>query len=378
MDKLKVLIVDDELGIREGAKRVLGKFIVKLPYMEEDFGFDIETVEDGEKALLMLSDHSFDILLLDNRLPGINGTEVLETLKREKIKVITIMITAFASLETAVAATKHGAYDFVTKPFLPEELKTSVEKAAKHLILSKTAKKLSDEKKKVRFEFVRVLAHELKSPIAAIEGYLNIMTGRYKGDNIGDYDQMLKRSLLRLNGMRKLVMDLLDLTKIESGHKKRSLESINIFEFIEEIKEQYDFMAAEKLVKINYTCPKDMDVIVDKVELEMVIGNLLSNAIKYNREGGVVELKMKCKDSLLKISCRDSGIGMTEEEVRRLFGEFIRIKNENTRNIAGSGLGLSIVKKVVDLYNGTVDVESQQGRGTAFKVMLNLKKGRVS
>jgi len=370
MEKLKLLIVDDELGIRLGAKRVLKNFSIKLSYLDEDYGFEVDEAETGEIGIEKLRENNYDILLLDNKLPGIHGTEVLELIKKEDIEVMTIMITAFASLETAVIATRNGAYDFVTKPFSPEELRSSIEKGAKSLILTKMTKKFSDEKKKVRFEFIRTLSHELKSPIAAVEGYLNIITNRLKGDALAEYDTMIDRSVIRIHEMRKLVNDMLDLTSIESGQKKRNIEKINLFELSSDIISSLEQDLKKKEVSIDLICNKETEINGDRSEFEIIIRNLVSNAIKYNIDRGTVELSILIDDNQIEIICKDSGIGLTEEEKNRLFAEFTRIKNEKTKGIAGSGLGLSIIKKIIDLNDGTIEVTSKPDEGTTFKILM--------
>ena len=137
---------------------------------------------------------------------------------------LVVMITSYASLELAVNATNKGAYDFVPKPFTPQELKTSMESITKHLFLKRMTKTLKKEGKQIRFQFLTVLSHELKAPLNAIEGYLRIMKERKAGDDIGAYDQMIDRSLERVKGMRNLIMDLLDLTHIDSGKMKREIK----------------------------------------------------------------------------------------------------------------------------------------------------------
>ena len=139
-------------------------------------------------------------------------------------EILTLFITAYATFETAVKATKLGAYDFLPKPFSPDELRYGLRKASTQLILSRQARKLAEEARQIRFNFISVLAHELKSPINAVEGYLNILR-----DDVPDGDRrMVERSLLRLDGMKKLIFDLLDLTRIESGQKQRSFADVDV------------------------------------------------------------------------------------------------------------------------------------------------------
>lgn len=127
MDKLIVMVVDDEPGIRSGVSRILSNFTVSYPFMDDDIGFDVIEVETGEEAIEKVKSEHIDIVLLDNKLPGILGTDVLEFISNNKPEILVMMITSYASLELAVKATDHGAYDFIPKPFTPQELKSSLE-----------------------------------------------------------------------------------------------------------------------------------------------------------------------------------------------------------------------------------------------------------
>ena len=230
MNELRVLVIDDELGMRLGAERVLSGLTIDLPDVGEQVRFLVAQAESGEEGLEKIAAAVPDLVLLDHKLPGMSGLDVLDRLTADKRDVLTIMITAYASLETAISATKRGAYDFLAKPFTPAELKAAVRKAAHHVMLQRQARRLAEEKRQVRFQFISVLAHELKAPLAAIEGYLRIIQDRSAGDDQAAYDHMLDRSLVRLEGMRKLIVDLLDLTRIESGQKQRDLKDLDVRE----------------------------------------------------------------------------------------------------------------------------------------------------
>jgi len=228
MDTLRILVVDDEQGMRMAVARALRDFKVRLPDVNGEVCFTVEQAGTGEEALTKIEAVNPHIMLLDYKLPGISGLDVLEQVASRKSDMLTIMITAYASIETAVTATKRGAYDFLAKPFTPEELKNIIRKASGRLILLQQARKLAEEKRKVRFQFISVLVHELKAPLAAIEGYLKIMENHTVGDSIGNYDQIVGRCLIRLDGMRKMIIDLLDMTRIESGEKRREFSEVDI------------------------------------------------------------------------------------------------------------------------------------------------------
>jgi signal transduction histidine kinase len=281
------------------------------------------------------------------------------------------MITAYASLETAITATKRGAYDFLAKPFTPQELKNCIQKTAGRLIVTRQARKLAEERRRVRFQFISVVAHELKAPLAAIEGYLQIMKDQTVGETIDAYEPMVERSLVRLEGMRKLILDLLDMTRIESGAKKREFEDVDLVELVRRSIETVTPSAQQKDVTIELSGADRLLMRGDRGELEIILNNLLSNAVKYNREGGRVDVSVEEVDTVAQVKVADTGIGMSQEEADKLFGEFVRIKNAKTRNIMGSGLGLSIVKKLTQMYNGSIDVQSAPDEGTTFTVRLD-------
>jgi signal transduction histidine kinase len=286
--------------------------------------------------------------------------------------MLTIMITAYASLETAVTATKRGAYDFLAKPFTPAELKSVVSKAAGRLVLARQARKLAEEKRQVRFQFIRVLGHELKAPLGAIEGYLRIIAERSAGDDPAAYAQMADRSMVRLSGMRKLIEDLLDLTRIESGQKKRELSEVDVRDVAEMAIESFSPAAGEKNVSIDLHAPQSLPLQADRGEIEIILNNLVSNAVKYNREGGRVDVTLtRREDDCIVIEVADTGIGMKPEEAERLFQDFVRIRNAKTRSIPGSGLGLSIVRKLAQLYGGDATVDSTEDVGSTFTVVLD-------
>jgi signal transduction histidine kinase len=181
---------------------------------------------------------------------------------------------------------------------------------------------------------------------------------------------MIRRSQVRIRGMRKMIADLLDLTRIESGQKKRELSEQNIFTIAKTAIETIQPSADEKGITVNLIARDPIMMNCDSGEIEIVLNNLLSNGVKYNRDNGKVDLVIKKNKNLVTFSVTDTGIGMTKEECDRLFGEFVRIKNDKTRNILGSGLGLSIVKKIAAMYNGSVSVTSTPDMGSTFTVTL--------
>ena len=370
MERLCVLVVDDEPGMRLGVTRTLKNYACSMADFPGEIRFDVDTAETGEEAQAKLAERPTDLLLLDHKLPGIQGLDLLDQVSRQYRETLTIMITAYASIETAISATKRGAYDFLAKPFTPAELKATIEKAARHAILQRQARKLAQEKRQLRFQLISVVSHELKSPLAAIEGYLRLLQDDGIAADPANRRHMLDRSLLRLDGMRKLIFDLLDLTRIESGQRVRALQPVDL---VEQARQAIDLVtpaAEERQVGIAFEAPAELIIDGDPSEIDSICNNLLTNAVKYNREGGTVTVTLVADENRATLRVADTGIGMTAEECSRLFGEFVRIRNEKTKNILGSGLGLSILRRLAALYGGEVTVASQPDVGTTFTVQL--------
>jgi two-component system, sensor histidine kinase and response regulator len=370
-ETLRVLVVDDETGMRLAISRVLGTFTVKLGNEKDStVGFDVQVAESGEEALERITQAVPDILLLDLKLPGISGLDVLKEVSERGLQTLTVMITAYATLETAIDATKRGAYDFLPKPFTPDELRVAVRRAVKHLLVRREAQRLAQEKRQVRFQFISVLGHELKAPLAAIEGYLQILRDGSAGSDPAVQAQVLERALGRAGGMRHLIAELLDLTRIESGQKRRELAPVDIREAAQAAVDTVAPAARDKQVDVRLHAPDRLAVVADRGELDILFNNLVSNAVKYNRQGGRVDVTVQEALGGLLLTVTDTGIGLTADESSRLFQEFVRIKNDRTRGIPGTGLGLSIVKKLAQLYGGDVTVESEPGVGSTFRVAL--------
>jgi signal transduction histidine kinase len=373
MAVLKILVIDDESGIRSGVSRILNNFHVTYPFMDEDYSFEVMEAANGEDGIAIIDREIPDILLLDNKLPGIQGVDVLEYIRDRKYDIVVAMITSYASLDVAIRATRDGATDFIPKPFTPQELKSSIENITKQLYLKRITQKLKQDGKKIRYQFLSVLSHELKAPLNAIEGYQRMMQEKQAGDKIDDYTNHIDRSLQRIQGMRNLIMDLLDFTKIRLERKEEKIQEVDLAQVASGAIVTVQPYAIQMEVNINLDIRSDSIIMADPEDMEIIFNNLVSNAVKYNKFGGRVDITINGTDSEIILTFSDSGIGISESDRENLFTDFVRIKNEKTKNISGSGLGLSIVRKVVELYHGTIKVESTPDTGSVFTVRLPKK-----
>lgn len=233
-------------------------------------------------------------------------------------------------------------------------------------------RRAESRRRRVRFEFLRVLGHELKAPINAVEGYLRLLEEESLGPLPEAYGKMVSRSVQRIAQMRELIAELLDLTRIEAGEKRREImPGVDLAAVLRESAETVAPDAEARGIIVTVEAPDVLPMHADRGELAIVCNNLMTNAVKYNRDGGTVKARLARAGDRIVLAVSDTGIGMTPEETRRLFGEFVRIKNEKTRHILGSGLGLNILRKMTALYGGGVTVESEPDVGSTFTVTLH-------
>ncbi len=481
----KVLIVDDEKGLRLGTQRLL-----------EMEGYYVETAENGTEGIEKGTNNDFDLAVIDLKMPDIDGLQVLAEIKNARPNTVCLIATAYASYDTAIESTRLGAYGYIPKPFTPDELLYNLQKAytqrvlmleseqlkkereanllelanersrlstiinligdgvlvinkqgevvyrnnavfknlniveAKNNIelLSKLPDKIIDlidnylgsdelikksystqieiihnelfveavtspvpnpdgtlagvavvirnitELKKIELiknQFVSMVAHELKTPVAAVLGFLKIIID--KNLNISDQqrDDFVSRSILRLRSLLDLVNDLLDISRMELKTKQREIVTLDIKEIIKSTVELLEIEAQKRSISFNIVMENYVPVIkADQNEITRLFTNILSNAVKYNKEEGSINIITGSNENYLIVKVIDTGIGLKDDDKEKLFQEFYRVKNEHTRGISGTGLGLTIVKQIVDSYHGKIEVESQYGKGTTFTIYL--------
>ncbi|OGU65149.1 MAG: hybrid sensor histidine kinase/response regulator [Stygiobacter sp. RIFOXYC12_FULL_38_8] len=227
----------------------------------------------------------------------------------------------------------------------------------------------------IKSQFVSMVAHELKTPLAAVQGFINIILNDSLGVDREKQKEYLSRSTVRLKSLTDLVNDLLDISRMELKTKQREIEDVDITEALKSTLQFLEFEIKKKEILIDTHIEENLPTIkADVSEITRLFTNLISNAIKYNKESGSIYIIAHQENNYVCIKIRDTGIGMKPEEKDRLFSEFYRAKNEKTRGISGTGLGLSIVKKIVESYYGKIEVESVFGYGTTFTIHLPINQ----
>ncbi len=483
-----ILVVDDERIIRDGCVKILHKE-----------GCDVQTAGSGEEGLNLLQENPFDLLLLDLKMPGLSGMEVLHRVREGHPGLLVVVITGYATVESAVEAMKAGAYDFIPKPFTPDQLRIVVHRALEKKALEREADRLrrerakglqeiADEKSKIKTiihcmadgvlvtdhegqvvlynpavvrmlkmesspalgqplgstarndclkelvnkiqqvkeegssvvsqelgvgemtlmahiapvrseeggilgtvtvlrdisflkamdrmksDFVAMVSHELRAPLTSVEQQLSVVLAGIIGEVNERQKEMLGRAKERTHALLSLINDLLDLSRIEAGFVVQYKEPIQIVAVLEKVIELLKPQAELKNITLRLIYPETLPLVMaDRGNMEEVFVNLVSNGIKYTGERGRVDLEAYVAGSYLCIQVADNGMGIAPEDLSHIFDKFYRVKNPQTRKITGTGLGLPIVKRIVEAHLGIVEVESQPGAGSKFRVFLPLE-----
>jgi len=476
--------------MREGCSRILSKE-----------GWGVICAENGKQGLdeIQARLEKIDVILLDLMMPGMSGMEVLDHIQTIDPSLLVIVITGYATVELAVEAMKKGAYDFIPKPFTPDQLRIVVRRALERRTLQKEAEFLRREREsslrdiatekskiktiincmgdgvlvcdrdgcivlsnpaasrmlkisetsllgnflpqcnlpselskvmeeslktkdigysslsqelsigepgeiylrghtapvqndlgetmgsvtvlqdishlkeldKMKSEFIAMVAHELRAPIASVEQQLTVILNGMAGEVTAKQERLLSRAKERTKGLLTLIKDLLDLSKIEAGMMVQYKEPLPLQEVIQRVIDLMKAEAEAKKIDLQFSFPSEIPFIqADRNSMEGIFTNLISNAIKYTPEGGKVWVTLGEEGGFVKAAVSDTGIGIKKEDLSRIFDKFYRVKTAETRQIIGTGLGLSIVKSIVDAHLGSISVESEVGKGTTFTVLL--------
>jgi len=355
-----VVVIDDDEVMRLSCQQILQKA-----------GYKVETFGNGHAGIKRIQEARPPLLIVDIKMPELDGFEVINIVRKVDPDLVIVVITGYATIETAVDAMKAGAYDFLPKPFTPNELRMIIDRGFERWRLTKEAQRLRQEKEEVERKFVTLVSHQLKSPLVAIKQYLDVLLFTSKDQLPEKAAEWVQRCQVRLGEMLILIQDWLALSRIDSGSLIDRGTSAELGKVVENVVSEYQQAPGGPNVSVRVSIPPDLPPVSgDPVSISMLIGNLVNNAVKYNRPGGTVSVTASQTGNLITIEVSDTGIGIPEDALRHLFEEFYRVKTEATQNIPGTGLGLVICKRIVQELHGTIDVRSKQGEGTTFIIHL--------
>jgi len=494
MNPARILIVDDERVVCTGCEKILG-----------EAGYQVKSTLSATKALDILKEEPFDIMITDLKMPELSGMELLKIIREMYPEIMVIVITGYSTVETAVEAMKLGAFDYLPKPFTSEEVSAVVNRSldkrhqereakilrqereknlqevtgemqriktiinsmasgvlvidrANHIIMSNPAatnmlgtkdtqlvgKLLShyikeDKLRQLKYgsddfhssgisaisiefaiedggasrflraqatpvksgvgkmlgavivleditslkeidrrktDFLEIVAHELRAPLAAIAQQLMVVRDGLAGEITEKQREIIGRVKERSDSLLNLTSNLLELSKIEEGRVALTKEHLDLNELLLKVLDLFSAQAEARGVSLQFKGEKELPLVdADLSQIEMVCINLLSNGIKYNREGGIVKVKTGAEGEWVKIEVSDTGVGITPEDLDRVFDKFYRVNSEETRKVVGSGIGLSLAKRIIEMHAGRIEARSTFGKGSTFTFFLPRKDG---
>jgi two-component system, sensor histidine kinase and response regulator len=343
--------------------------------MLREAGYSIMPAVSGPAALQRVQKKRPDLILLDLMMPEMDGLEVCRSLRADAgtRQIPIIFLTASNEMEHLVQGLQAGAVDYVTKPFNPPELlarvRTHLElKHSRDVIVrySQALRALNDEKN----EFLGIAAHDLRNPLGAVRGYAELLLEE-PGMSRAEQEQLFLRIQDASARMAEMVQNLLDANRIERGEMKLNLGRIDLVSLLASVIEGQRSRARAKDQAISFGHGEvPVTALADSSVAVQVFENLLSNAIKYSPPGKAITVRLRGEAGSVRCEVQDEGPGLSAEDQKRLFGKFARLSAKPTGGEQATGLGLSIVKRMVEAMNGKVWCESEPGKGAVFCVTL--------
>jgi two-component system sensor histidine kinase/response regulator len=356
--KSKILIIDDEEVVLDSCTQIL-----------KGSGYQIATAPDGTKGLLLLQEFLPDLVFVDLKMPGISGFEVLDKIHEFDPTIVTVVITGFATVSSAVDAMKKGAYDFLPKPFTPDEFRLITRRGIERRRLVLEAIALRREKELLREQFASIVSHELKAPLSAVQQ--NLFALEFELSNLLNESQKekLERIKTRIDELLKLINSWLRVISVDIEKLKEGFTRIDVTIPIRNALESIETLAARKNIEVVTSFDTQLPQIIgDALSLSEVFVNIISNAIKYSPDGSKVHLKTGQQGDAILVSVKDGGIGISPEDMPHIFEGFYR--GQSGKATAGHGIGLAVSRQIVDAHGGSITVDSELGKGTTFVVGL--------
>lgn len=357
--KSRILLIDDEEVVIDSCSQILAGG----PY-------DIASASNGTAGLRLVSEFHPDLVFVDLKMPGISGFEVIEKIRETDPTIVMVVITGFATVSSAVEAMKKGAYDFLPKPFTPEEFRLITRRSLERRKLTLETIALRREKEMLREHFAHIVSHELKAPLGAVQQ--NLFALEFGLSDSLDETQMeiMQRLKARIEDMLKLINSWLKVIAVDINKLKEGFTQIPIALPISKALESVESLAAKKNVEIDVSIA-DAPWLVngDELSLSETFVNILGNAIKYSHDGGRIALRVEEDGDEILISIKDDGIGIPPEDLPHIFDGFYRGKDAQTAS-SGHGIGLAVSRQIIEAHNGSIAVESQLGRGSVFSIRL--------
>ncbi len=367
MAGVRVLIVDDDGEFCRMLMTVLGKAGYQTAY----------ATSIGEAQKLAEEFHP-QAALLDLRLPDGTGTDLLGDLKERHPDCICIVMTGHTDLDSVLLALERGAFQYLQKPFNQGVLLSVIGRAAELLRLReiKLAKEMDESANRAKSDFLANMSHELRTPLFGIMGMVSMLLDTEPSDQQEQYLYTMQNSA---EALLTIINDLLDVSKIETGRLTINSAPFDLTQILDAVVELLSPRALEKNIRLvtnlDPQTPRQLEG--DAGRIRQVLINLLDNALKFTPAQGKVTIRIGCEEQAagkarIRFAVEDTGIGVAEEELSRIFDKFTQVDMSPSRSFTGTGLGLAISRQLVELMGGSMQVDSRLGEGSSFAFALEL------
>lgn len=352
-----ILVIDDEESLRDGCKQAL-----------EKSGYSVMTASEGATGIDSARENKPELAFIDLKMPGMSGMEIIDVLARDIPDIVLIMITGYAAISSAVEAIKKGAYDYLPKPFSPDQLRAVTRRGLDYRDLKIEARRLREERERMQKAFITFVSHEMRSPLVVVRQYIESLK-MMVGDSFGaDVKEIIERCDNRVRRLEEMVEHWLDLSRIEEGNFAQNKNPLSLARIVARSAEDMTPICNTKGIALEIHTPDDLKQINgDQESLVRVFANLIGNATKYTPKGGKITVSAWSDESYVNASVSDTGIGIPHDKIPFIFDPFFRIKDKEDVH-QGSGLGLTFCKRIVESHGGKIEAASKEGEG--LTVML--------
>jgi two-component system, sensor histidine kinase and response regulator len=359
----KILIIDDEEIVLDSCTHILGHS-----------GYQIMTANNGNMGLEVLKKENPDLVFVDLKMPGISGLEVLEKIQEYDATIVPIVITGFATVSSAVDAMKKGAYDFLPKPFTPDEMRVIAHRAIDKRKLVLETISLRREKDMLREQFAAIVSHELKSPLSAVQQSMYGLLADLEDALSQEQKDKIGRLQSRIADLIKLVNTWLRAISVDISTIRENFEPISIPKIVETAIENVQQHAIRKDISIESVLNEPFDIVSgNDVTLVEALVNIIGNSVKYTQMGGKIFIEARQTDDEILIAINDTGVGISNEDIPHIFDDFY-VGTRKPEGERRSGVGLAITKRIIEAHDGIITVESELGKGSTFMIHLPLQK----
>lgn len=370
---VKILVVDDDANLRESVRDNL-----------ELEGYEVTEAGTGAEAMKAVVTGFFDVILMDFNLPDATGIDVIRDIRKVNTESEILMLTAHASLDTALKAIRESVYDFLVKPVDFDVLKRAIAKAHEKLRLIQDNRRLIEDLRKaneqllylsnMKSKFLSMASHDLSNSLMTLQVSLEMLIG-----SMSPSDEQKKRMLYISNGisqLARLIEDLVDWASIESGKFRLEMEAQDPGKVVEDCAGASLVRAQQRGIGLTSEVGKGLPRIqADKRRLTQVLGNLLENALRHTSKGGSVTVSAVKHEGAVRIGVSDTGEGIDPSEIQKIFESFYQPQSSHAAR-GRLGLGLSISKEIVHSHGGKIWVESAgKGKGASFYFTIPADKG---